>query len=149
MIFLTNKNVIHRDLAARNILLDNELNIKISDFGLSRDIHAKQGYKSKNKTALPLKWMAIESIESGIYNTATDVWSFGVLFWEILSKGLEPYNTIKILEILDHIKDGNRLSQPYNCSDTIYALLLQCWNSMPEQRPSFAYIYDFLTIIND
>ena len=147
MKFLSNIRFIHRDLSARNILLDEVLNVKISDFGLSRILYSNQYYRSKNKIPLPLKWMAIESIESGIYSTATDVWSFGVLFWEILSRGSQPYHNIKSLNILDHIKEGNRLPKPLNCPDIINELLLKCWSSVTTFRPDFDYIFDFLSIV--
>ena len=91
--------------------------------------------------------MAIECIEKGFYNIKTDVWSFGVLFWEILSRGQEPYPIIENKFILEHIKAGNRLPKPNNCSDSLYKLLLSCWNFLPETRPDFAYIEIFLKAI--
>ena len=144
MLFLSNQNFVHRDLAARNILIDSELNIKIGDFGLSRDMFAKHYYKSKNKIPLPLKWMAIECIEKGIYNVKTDVWSFAVLFWEILSRGEDPYPTIDGSIVLEHVKAGNRLPQPKTCSENLYKLLMNCWHHLPENRPDFTYIERFL-----
>ena len=149
MAYLSNKHFVHRDLAARNCLLDEHLCVKISDFGLSRDIYAKQYYRSKNKIPLPLKWMAIECIENGYYSRESDVWSFGVLFWEILSRGSEPYPLIDSLDILKYLKSGNRLPQLTNCSDIIYKLLTQCWSQVPQHRPHFNYISQFISIIFD
>ena len=147
MAFLTSKHFVHRDLAARNCLLDERLCVKISHFGLSRDIYAKHYYRSKHKIPLPLKCMAIECIESGFYSSETDVWSFGVLFWEILSRGSEPYESINSPDILKHLKSGIRLPQPNYCSDILYKLLIQCWSQIPQHRPQFKYISHFIGII--
>jgi len=123
--------------------------VKIGDFGLSRDIYAKHYYKSKNKVPLPLKWMAIECIQSGFYSTETDVWSFGVLIWEILSRGSDPYPFVENLSILSHIKSGNRLPKPIYCSEDLYKLLTQCWSASPKYRPTFPYLLHFISIIID
>ncbi len=146
MVYLSSKYLVHRDLAARNCLLDANLTAKIGDFGLSRDIYAKHYYRSDNKIALPLKWMAPECIEYGFYNIQTDVWSFGVLFWEILNRGLDPFPTIGNSDILAHIKSGNRLPKPTYGSELLYELLLKCWSFAPQQRPEFPYISEFITI---
>jgi len=150
MVYLSSKRFIHRDLAARNCLLDENLFVKIGDFGLSRDIYSINHYRSKNEISLPFKWIAIECIERGFYSTQTDVWSFGVLFWEILSRGSDPFPTIENAKILEHIKSGNRLPKPVHCSNTLYVLLSQCWCDLPQNRPTFPYILEFINAtIND
>jgi serine/threonine protein kinase len=150
MVYLSSKHFVHRDLATRNCLLDKDLSVKIGDFGLSRDIYEKHYYRSKNKIPLPYKWMAPECIERGLYTIQTDVWSFGVLFWEILNRGLDPYPTIENLNILEYIKSGNRLPKPSFCSENLYKLLIQCWSIKPESRPNFPYISHFISIsLND
>jgi serine/threonine protein kinase len=128
MVFLSSHLFIHRDLAARNYLLDENLRIKISDFGLSRDIYEKDYYRSDNKIPLPHKWMAPQCIKHGFYNIKTHVWDFGVLVWEIMIRGLEPYHNIECVNVLIYIKDGNRLSKPVNCSEALFGLLLNCWS---------------------
>ena len=147
MAYLSSKHFVHRDLAARNCLLDERLCVKISDFGLSRDIYAKHYYRSKNKIPLPFKWMAIECIERGFYSSETDVWSFGILFWEILSRGSEPYPLIDYSDLLRHLKSGHRLPKPTYGSDVLYELLLKCWSRVPHHRPHFNYISHFIGII--
>jgi serine/threonine protein kinase len=149
MVYLSSNHFVHRDLAARNILLDSEVTVKISDFGLSRDICAKNYYRSKNKISLPLKWMAPECIDCGLYNTQTDVWSFGVLFWEILNRGLDPYPTIDSSKVLFHILSGNCLPKPLYGPDICYNLLRRCWSYVPQYRPNFDYIHHFISIIID
>jgi serine/threonine protein kinase len=150
MVYLSSKHFVHRDLAARNCLLGQDLTAKIGDFGLSRDIYEKHYYRSKNKRPLPYKWMAPECIERGLFSIQTDIWSFGVLFWEILDRGSDPYPTIENSNILQYIKSGNRLPKPTYCSETLYKLITQCWSHVPHYRPSFPYISHFISItLND
>jgi serine/threonine protein kinase len=147
MVYLSSKHFVHRDLAARNCLLAEDLTAKIGDFGLSRDIYAKHYYRSKNKIPLPYKWMAPECIERGLYSSQTDVWSFGVLFWEILNRGSDPYPTVENSNVLHYIKDGNRLPKPKYSSEILYKLMNQCWSLVPQHRPNFPYISHFISII--
>jgi len=140
MVFLSNHKFVHRDLAARNCLLDERLSVKIGDFGLSRDIYEKSYYKSNNDIALPYKWMAPESIEKGLFSTMSDVWAFGVLFWEIMNRGLTPYPETANSKMLEHIKSGKRLSRPKYASPRLYDLLHYCWSDLPNFRPDFTEI---------
>jgi len=146
MVYLSNKGVIHRDLAARNILLDENLTIKISDFGLSRKLYEKIYYRSVNEFPMPVKWMSPESLdlEKRIFTTMSDVWSYGVLCWEILTRGWTPYKNIPNVEILKHIKSGNRLCEPPNGTNNIYNLLKKCWAFIPELRPTFSEILQII-----
>jgi serine/threonine protein kinase len=140
MVYLSSQHFLHRDLAARNCLLDADLNVKISDFGLSRDIYEKDYYRSDNKMPLPFKWMAPESIENGLYTSKTDVWSLGVLFWEIMTRGLEPYIGIECLNLLIYLNNGNRLTKSSYMSESMYCLVLKCWRQDPKARPNFKEI---------
>jgi len=141
MVYLSNKGVVHRDLAARNILLDEDLSVKISDFGLSRKLSEKLYYRSANDFPMPVKWMSPESIETKISTTMSDVWSYGVLFWEILNFGNAPYQNISNAVMLEHIKSGNRLCEPPNGTNNINKLLQRCWAFRPELRPKFSEIF--------
>lgn len=102
MEYLSSKNVIHRDLAARNCLLEEEeggrINLRISDFGLSKHIDHHYGqydtYEIKTETKLPMKWLALEIFEHKVFTTMSDVWSYGVLVWEILTRGCLPFGTL-------------------------------------------------------
>jgi proto-oncogene tyrosine-protein kinase Met len=141
MDYLSQQKFVHRDLAARNCLLDLNLCVKIADFGLSRDIYEKNYYRIKNNFCkLPIKWMSPESIEKQIFNTKSDVWSYGVLVWELLTRGTTPYQQIKNNLIFDHLKKGNRLPKPNYCPKSVYVILLECWSENPISRPSFANI---------
>ena len=150
MEYLSDQHFIHRDLAARNCMLDNDLIAKVSDFGLSKHIITKDYYKTENSMQLmPIKWMAIESLEKGIYNTKTDVWSYGVLVWELMTRGIIPYPNLQYFEVLIHIRNGYRLPKPNYCPELVFVILQECWAPNPKNRPSFAEISKRLNQIID
>ncbi|XP_078575879.1 uncharacterized protein LOC144861749 isoform X2 [Branchiostoma floridae x Branchiostoma japonicum] len=128
---------VHRDLAARNILLGENLIAKVSDFGLSRDIYEDSEYVKSTQSKLPLRWMAYESLFYNVYTSQSDVWSFGVLLWEIMAMGNLPYEGMKGKRMMDMIKDGGRLQKPSSCPEELYALMTRCWETLPEDRPTF------------
>jgi len=138
MDYLSAQRFVHRDLAARNCLLDSNSCAKIADFGLSRDIYESNYYRIRNKDyKLPLKWMSPESLEKHIFSTESDVWSYGVLVWELLTRGINPYPHIKNKLIFDHLKHGYRLPKPEYCPKSLYVVLLECWSLNPKARPTF------------
>ncbi|KAF7653152.1 hypothetical protein LDENG_00086480 [Lucifuga dentata] len=138
MEFLASKNCVHRDLAARNVLLSQGKIVKICDFGLARDIMHDNNYVSKGSTFLPVKWMAPESIFDNLYTTLSDVWSYGILLWEIFSLGGTPYPGMVVdSSFYNKIKSGYRMAKPENAPPDIYEMMMKCWNSEPEKRPSF------------
>ncbi|XP_077197901.1 vascular endothelial growth factor receptor 1 [Paroedura picta] len=138
MEFLSSQKCIHRDLAARNILLSENNVVKICDFGLARDIYKNPDYVRKGDARLPLKWMAPESIFDKIYSTKSDVWSYGVLLWEIFSLGASPYPGIQIDEdFFSKLKEGLRMKAPDFATPEIYQIMLDCWQSNPNERPRF------------
>ncbi|XP_072294210.1 platelet-derived growth factor receptor alpha isoform X2 [Eucyclogobius newberryi] len=138
MEFLASKNCVHRDLAARNVLLSQGKIVKICDFGLARDIMHDNNYVSKGSTFLPVKWMAPESIFDNMYTTLSDVWSYGILLWEIFSLGGTPYPGMVVdSSFYNKIKSGYRMSKPEHSPLDVYEVMMKCWNSEPEKRPSF------------
>ncbi|XP_037554264.1 platelet-derived growth factor receptor alpha [Nematolebias whitei] len=138
MEFLASKNCVHRDLAARNVLLSQGKIVKICDFGLARDIMHDNNYVSKGSTFLPVKWMAPESIFDNLYTTLSDVWSYGILLWEIFSLGGTPYPGMVVdSSFYNKIKSGYRMSKPEHAPKDVYEMMMKCWNSEPEKRPSF------------
>ncbi|XP_076873224.1 platelet-derived growth factor receptor alpha isoform X2 [Brachyhypopomus gauderio] len=138
MEFLASKNCVHRDLAARNVLLSQGKIVKICDFGLARDIMHDNNYVSKGSTFLPVKWMAPESIFDNLYTTLSDVWSYGILLWEIFSLGGTPYPGMVVdSSFYNKIKSGYRMAKPEHASNDVYELMGKCWNNEPEKRPSF------------
>uniref|UniRef100_A0A8D3CTN6 Vascular endothelial growth factor receptor 3 n=1 Tax=Scophthalmus maximus TaxID=52904 RepID=A0A8D3CTN6_SCOMX len=145
MDFLASRKCIHRDLAARNILLSENNIVKICDFGLARDIYKDPDYVRKGNARLPLKWMAPESIFDKVYTSQSDVWSFGVLLWEIFSLGASPYPGVQIDEdFCNRLKDGVRMRSPETASPEIYGIMLGCWQGEPKERPNFPALMQIL-----
>uniref|UniRef100_A0A7N6AAG4 Tyrosine-protein kinase receptor Tie-1 n=1 Tax=Anabas testudineus TaxID=64144 RepID=A0A7N6AAG4_ANATE len=137
MHYLSDKQFIHRDLAARNVLVGDNLVAKIADFGLSR---GEEVYVKKTMGRLPVRWMAIESLNYSVYTTKSDVWSFGVLLWEIVSLGGTPYCGMTCAELYEKLPQGYRMEKPKNCDDEVYELMKQCWRDRPYERPPFSQI---------
>ncbi|XP_036913935.1 vascular endothelial growth factor receptor 3 isoform X2 [Sturnira hondurensis] len=145
MEFLASRKCIHRDLAARNILLSESDVVKICDFGLARDIYKDPDYVRKGSARLPLKWMAPESIFDKVYTTQSDVWSFGVLLWEIFSLGASPYPGVQINEeFCQQLKEGTRMKAPELASPAIRRIMLSCWSGDPRERPAFSELVEML-----
>lgn len=140
MEYLSSLGLVHRDLAARNCLVAEKTVIKVGDFGLSRAVsESSEIYQVRSNVMLPTRWMAIESLGRRIFSTASDVWSFGVLLWEIVTFGtLPPYRGLNRVEIYTLLRAGYRLHQPPSCPDGMYDLMLHCWNANPRERPTFA-----------
>ncbi|NWR69023.1 PGFRA factor, partial [Centropus unirufus] len=124
MEFLASKNCVHRDLAARNVLLAQGKIVKICDFGLARDIMHDSNYVSKGSTFLPVKWMAPESIFDNLYTTLSDVWSYGILLWEIFSLGGTPYPGMMVdSTFYNKIKSGYRMAKPDHATNEVYVCM--------------------------
>ncbi|KAJ8383632.1 hypothetical protein AAFF_G00216030 [Aldrovandia affinis] len=141
--FLASKNCIHRDVAARNVLLTDSHVAKICDFGLARDIVNDSNYVVKGNARLPVKWMAPESIFDCVYTLQSDVWSYGVLLWEIFSLGKSPYPGIPVdSRFYNMIKDGCQMSRPDFAPAEMYAIIKTCWNLEPTERPTFSKIVE-------
>ncbi|XP_062334759.1 KIT proto-oncogene, receptor tyrosine kinase b isoform X2 [Osmerus eperlanus] len=138
MEYITFKNCIHRDLAARNILLTQGRVAKICDFGLARDITTDSNYVLRGNARLPVKWMSPESIFDSVYTFESDVWSYGILLWEIFSLGSSPYPGIHVgSAFYKMIQDGHRMSSPEFAPNEMYEMMLLCWSQDPLKRPSF------------
>ncbi|XP_025265261.1 proto-oncogene tyrosine-protein kinase ROS-like [Camponotus floridanus] len=139
--YLEELRFVHRDLACRNCLVssrnrENRI-IKIGDFGLSRDIYKNDYYRVKGENLLPIRWMAPESLNMGIFTSQSDVWSFGILMWEITSLGEQPYSAkANNEEVMNYVRAGGRLPMTLNCPSTLYQLMLRCWNTAGA-RPNF------------
>ncbi|OCT82634.1 hypothetical protein XELAEV_18025162mg [Xenopus laevis] len=146
MQYLSEKQFIHRDLAARNVLVGENFVTKIADFGLSR---GEEVYVKKTMGRLPVRWMAIESLNYSVYTTKSDVWSFGVLLWEIVSLGGTPYCGMTCAELYENLPQGYRMEKPRNCDDEVYELMRQCWRDRPYERPTFSQISIQLTRMLD
>ncbi|XP_076815272.1 fibroblast growth factor receptor-like isoform X3 [Clavelina lepadiformis] len=144
MEYLAQKKCIHRDLAARNVLVTEDCVMKIADFGLARDIRSNDYYRKHTKGHLPYKWMALEAMIDNVFTHGTDVWSFGVLLWEIFSLGGSPYPGVKTHELVRFLRQGERLDRPQYASTELYRLMRDCWEEMPQRRPKFRQLVEDL-----
>ncbi|XP_063080009.1 proto-oncogene tyrosine-protein kinase ROS [Engraulis encrasicolus] len=141
--YLEKMHFVHRDLAARNCLVSVKdytapgRVVKIGDFGLSRDVYKNDYYRKRGEGLLPVRWMSPESLTDGVFNKHSDVWSFGVLLWEVFSLGRQPYPALTNMEVVHHINSGGRLPPPPDCPGSLYEVMLACWLRAPKERPSF------------
>lgn len=138
MEYLASRKIVHRDLAARNVLVSDDHILKISDFGLTRYMKEKDYYQRMTNGRLPVKWMAVESLTHNRYTIKSDVWSYGVLLWEIFTYGENPYPSVPVENLLQTLRRGHRLEKPSDTSDEIYKLMQRCWLLNPSDRPEFS-----------
>lgn len=143
--YLESKNFVHRDLAIRNVLVHSVDCVKLADFGLSRRIIQDSSYYKASNCKLPIKWMSPEAINFRRFTKASDVWSFAVLVWEILSYGKKPFEGTKNSVVIHKIENGERLPLPERCPPSLYKdLLLHCWRYEPSERPTIKQVKAFL-----
>ncbi|XP_026867189.1 cytoplasmic tyrosine-protein kinase BMX [Electrophorus electricus] len=136
MAYLEDQQFIHRDLAARNCLVDTDLTVKVSDFGMARYVLDDQ-YTSSAGTKFPVKWSAPEVLYYTRFSTKSDVWAFGVLMWEVYSLGKQPYEQYDNIHIAEKLMQGHRLYRPQQATESIYRVMKACWHELPEERPNF------------
>lgn len=141
MVYLSDRKFVHRDLATRNCLVNDKMVVKIADFGLSQKIYSGNYYRGNEGDAQPIRWMPLESLLHSKFTIESDVWSFGVVLWEIFSLGMQPYYGMVHEEVIKFLKDGNCLPYPENTPVPIYNLMKSCWNRKMSSRPAFRAIH--------
>ncbi|XP_028419388.1 tyrosine-protein kinase receptor TYRO3 isoform X1 [Perca flavescens] len=144
MDYLSSQGFLHRDLAARNCMLGDDLRVCVADFGLSKKIYSNNYYRQKVAIRVPIKWMAMESLSESVYTTKSDVWSFGVTMWEIVSRGRTPYPGVPNHELLELLLTGHRLKPPEDCDHKLYEVMQSCWDKEPTRRPGFGELCETL-----
>ncbi|XP_043926382.1 ephrin type-B receptor 1 isoform X2 [Protopterus annectens] len=147
MKYLSEMNYVHRDLAARNILVNSNLVCKVSDFGLSRylqDDTSDPTYTSSLGGKIPVRWTAPEAIAYRKFTSASDVWSYGIVMWEVMSFGERPYWDMSNQDVINAIEQDYRLPPPMDCPAALHQLMLDCWQKDRNARPRFAEIVNTL-----
>ncbi|KYM97655.1 PREDICTED: tyrosine-protein kinase CSK-like [Cyphomyrmex costatus] len=139
MAYLESRHVVHRDLAARNVLVAENNSAKVSDFGLARDENF-----SLDGGKLPIKWTAPEALKQNKFSNKSDMWSFGILLWEIYSFGRVPYPRIPLADVVKCVEKGYKMEPPDGCPAEVYDIMRQAWDLQPEKRPSFYDIKETL-----
>uniref|UniRef100_A0A8C5U0S1 receptor protein-tyrosine kinase n=1 Tax=Malurus cyaneus samueli TaxID=2593467 RepID=A0A8C5U0S1_9PASS len=147
MKYLAEMNYVHRDLAARNILVNSNLVCKVSDFGLSRylqDDTSDPTYTSSLGGKIPVRWTAPEAIAYRKFTSASDVWSYGIVMWEVMSFGERPYWDMSNQDVINAIEQDYRLPPPMDCPAALHQLMLDCWQKDRNTRPRFSEIVNTL-----
>ncbi|XP_074428664.1 cytoplasmic tyrosine-protein kinase BMX [Larus michahellis] len=148
MAFLESCQFIHRDLAARNCLVDSNLTVKVSDFGMTRYV-LDDLYISSLGTKFPVKWSAPEVFHYTKFSSKSDVWAFGILMWEVFTLGKQPYELYDNIQVIEKVTQGYRLYRPQLVSDVIYQIMYNCWHELPEKRPAFFQLLSFFEALRE
>jgi serine/threonine protein kinase len=151
MMYIASKGIIHGDVAARNVLVSADDMCKISDFGLARRVDCG-GSEYTQAVALPVRWMALEALQYGTFSICTDVWSFGVLMWEIFTLGSTPFQSDGVslesgAEIVTYLSEGKRLPVPDQCPPKLAAAMQESWKAKAMDRPTFAQLETLLQVL--
>ncbi|KAM8921480.1 high affinity nerve growth factor receptor [Pelodytes ibericus] len=144
MVYLASLHFVHRDLATRNCLVGHNLVVKIGDFGMSRDIYSTDYYRVGGRTMLPIRWMPPESILYRKFTTESDIWSFGVVLWEIFTYGKQPWYQLSNTEAIECITQGRELERPRTCPTEVYNIMQGCWQREPQQRLNIKEVHSKL-----
>ncbi|XP_062512469.1 fibroblast growth factor receptor 4-like [Corticium candelabrum] len=150
MEYLSSRKILHCDLATRNVVVFEGDVLKICDFGMAKDVRYVNYYRKKSMGFLPVKWTAPEAIMDKLYTHSSDVWSYGVVLWEIATLGGSPYPGIPIEQLYYLLVNGHRMSCPPNSPRRLYDVMLRCWAADPSQRPQFAdLVRDICSVVDE
>lgn len=144
MAYLSAKKFVHRDLAARNCMVSADRTVKIGDFGMTRDIYETDYYRKETRGLLPVRWMAPESLADGVFSAESDVWSYGIVLWEIATLAEQPYQGLANEQVLQFVINKGTLERPLQCPDLLFDIMEVCWKWRPSNRPLFIDIVEKL-----
>merc|ERR1719186_538259 len=144
MAYLSVKKLVHRDLAARNCMVSGDIVVKVGDFGMARDVYETEYYRKEGKGLLPVRWVAPESLRDGVFTSQSDVWSYGVVLWEMSTLAEQPYQGLANDQVVFYVKEGNVMEKPENCPEKLHGLMSDCWQRSASQRPTFLEICERL-----
>ncbi|XP_048514109.1 tyrosine-protein kinase Drl isoform X2 [Athalia rosae] len=148
--FLHGRGLLHRDIAARNCLIEpTGLRVRLADGALARDLFPQDYHCLGDNENRPIRWMALETLLHNQFSTATDVWAFGVLLWELATMGQQPYLEVDPFEMMACLRDGYRLAQPRPCPDELFAVMTVCWLGAPRDRPTMPQLLAYLQEFHD
>jgi len=153
MVYVSNCGFVHRDLAARNCLVGDRsaplLEVKLSDFGLAVELGDRDYYCGDEDEEIPVRWMPPEAIRENRFTHASDVWSFGILLWEIFTFGMQPYEQMSVKEVIRVVDSGRTLHCPEHASSAVYEQMQRCWRHNPNDRPQFRDLLKQLATLED
>lgn len=144
--YLTENRYVHRDVACRNCLVSAERIVKLSDFGMTRPMYESEYYRFNRRAMLPVRWMSPESIEDGLFTNMSDMWSYGVLLYEIITFGSFPFQGMSNNQVVEHVRAGNTITIPSGVKPQLERLLMSCWSKCPQDRPTFNEMAETLTM---
>ncbi|XP_048526026.1 insulin receptor isoform X2 [Dendroctonus ponderosae] len=143
--YLKSRKYVHRDLAVRNCMINNNKTVKIGDFGMTRDIYQSDYYKKgSGNVLLPVRWMAPESIADGVNTYDTDIWSYGIVLWEIVTLASQPYHGMSNEEVINFVLSKGVLTRPEECPNLLWEIMERCWEWLPKLRPTCCEIVEML-----
>merc|ERR1719206_985200 len=143
--YLAELKYVHRDIACRNCLVNSSRTVKLADFGMSRPMFENDYYRFSKKGMLPVRWMSPESLADGLFTPMSDIWSYGVLLYEMITFGSFPFQGLSNNQVLSHVKAGNTLSIPPGASQTLSELLTSCWSKDSSRRPTASDILELFS----
>ncbi|KAF5294240.1 hypothetical protein FQR65_LT10826 [Abscondita terminalis] len=140
LLYLSSRKIVHPDLAARNCLVSAGFTVKVTTFGINRDVYEDDYYNDKKRGVIPVRWMAPETITDGVVNSKSNIWSYGIIIWEIITNAKKPYEDLSDSEVMRYVIGQNTMKRPNNCTDLMYSIICDCWKWKSANRTNYPNI---------